>query len=64
MKDTTLDLSLRIDRFTGFGKTLQAIRAGNEGILSSSGNPKLVGKSAIVPKDSNYAYASYLKFKK
>lgn len=29
-------------------------------ICRTNGNPKLVGKSAIVPKDYNYAFASYL----
>ena len=29
-------------------------------ICRTNGNPKLVGKSALVPKDYNYAYASYL----
>lgn len=29
-------------------------------ICRTNGNPKLVGKSALVPKDYNYAFASYL----
>jgi restriction endonuclease S subunit len=29
-------------------------------ICRTNGNPKLVGKSALVPKDYNFAYASYL----
>lgn len=29
-------------------------------ICRTNGNPKLVGKSALVPKDYDYAYASYL----
>ena len=37
-----------------------ALKKGDVLICRTNGNPKLVGKSAIVPEDSNYAFASYL----
>ena len=37
-----------------------SLKKGDVLVCRTNGNPKLVGKSAIVPKDSNYAYASYL----
>lgn len=36
------------------------LRRGDVLICRTNGNPRLVGKSAIVPKDYDYAYASYL----
>lgn len=36
------------------------LKKGDVLICRTNGNPKLVGKSAIVPEDSNYAFASYL----
>ena len=36
------------------------LKKGDVLICRTNGNPKLVGKSAIVPKDYNYAFASYL----
>lgn len=36
------------------------LRKGDVLICRTNGNPKLVGKAAIVPKDYDYAYASYL----
>ena len=37
-----------------------ALKKGDVLICRTNGNPKLVGKSAIVPNDSDYAFASYL----
>lgn len=37
-----------------------SLKKGDVLICRTNGNPKLVGKSAIVPKDYNYAFASYL----
>ena len=37
-----------------------ALKKGDVLICRTNGNPKLVGKSAIVPEDSDYAFASYL----
>lgn len=37
-----------------------ALKKGDVLICRTNGNPKLVGKSAVVPEDSNYAFASYL----
>lgn len=37
-----------------------ALRKGDVLICRTNGNPRLVGKSAIVPEDCNYAFASYL----
>ncbi len=37
-----------------------ALKRGDVLICRTNGNPKLVGKSAIVPEDSEYAFASYL----
>ena len=37
-----------------------ALKKGDVLICRTNGNPKLVGKAAIVPEDSNYAFASYL----
>ena len=36
------------------------LKKGDVLICRTNGNPKLVGKSAIVPEDSEYAFASYL----
>lgn len=42
--------------------TYQTLRLKKDDVLicRTNGNPKLVGKSAIVPKDYDYAFASYL----
>lgn len=40
-------------------KTLQ-LKKDDVLVCRTNGNPKLVGKSALVPKDYNYAFASYL----
>ena len=37
-----------------------ALKKGDVLICRTNGNPKLVGKSAIVPEDTDYAFASYL----
>ena len=37
-----------------------ALKKGDVLICRTNGNPKLVGKSAVVPEDSDYAFASYL----
>ncbi len=37
-----------------------ALKKGDVLICRTNGNPKLVGKSAVVPKDTDYAFASYL----
>lgn len=37
-----------------------SLKKGDVLICRTNGNPKLVGKSAIVPEDYNYAFASYL----
>ena len=37
-----------------------ALKKGDVLICRTNGNPKLVGKSAIVPEDCEYAFASYL----
>ncbi len=37
-----------------------ALKKGDVLICRTNGNPRLVGKSAIVPSDFNYAFASYL----
>ena len=37
-----------------------ALKKGDVLICRTNGNPKLVGKSAIVPEDSDYAFAFYL----
>ena len=37
-----------------------SLKKGDVLICRTNGNPKLVGKSAIVPKDYDYAFASYL----
>ncbi|MCF2146541.1 N-6 DNA methylase [Desmonostoc muscorum LEGE 12446] len=36
------------------------LRKGDVVICRTNGNPKLVGKSALVPKDTNFAFASYV----
>jgi len=36
------------------------LKAGDVLICRTNGNPKLVGKSAIVPKDTDFAFASYV----
>ena len=36
------------------------LRKGDVLICRTNGNPKLVGKSALVPKDTNFAFASYV----
>lgn len=43
-------------------QTYQSLKLKKDDVLicRTNGNPKLVGKSAIVPADYNYAFASYL----
>ena len=48
---------IKIDEYVFRSLSLQK---GDVLICRTNGNPKFVGKSAIVPEDHNYAFASYL----